>query len=326
MGLSMNGGLIPKRDYLLIVDDDKAILNFLDDFLGHLNFPHRLAGDGLEALSILEQEPITIIITDILMPNMNGMELISRARQTWPDIDIIVMTGYTKDFRYTDVIKAGASDFIQKPFSLDELEAKLDRLIRERGLRVELKRLSLRDSLTDLYNRRFFDQRLKEESERALRQGYDLYVAIADIDGFKELNDQKGHDFGDKVLIGLANILNRSTRNSVDIVCRIGGDEFSVIIPQADVKHVTQIGERIRKNYLDYGGRGETTLSIGLAGLTRAAGKAREEDIKRLICEADDAMYAAKNAGGNKVVLKDIKKIQKKGAFAPSPPRILAIA
>nr|MDA8162809.1 diguanylate cyclase [Desulfobacteraceae bacterium] len=311
-------GLPSEPDHLLIVDDDRAILNFLDDFFTYLKFPHRLAGDGVEALAILEKESVNIIITDMLMPNMDGMELIRRVKERWPEIDIIAMTGYAKDFHYIDVIKAGASDFIQKPFSLDELDAKIYRLIEERRLKAELKRLSLRDSLTDLYNRRFFDQRLREEAERSSRQDYDLYVAIVDIDGFKELNDQKGHDFGDKILIGLASVLNRSTRKSVDIVCRIGGDEFAVIIPQADAKQVTQIGERIRKNYLAYKDRGETTLSIGIAGFAGAAGKAGKEDVKKMIREADETMYVAKNAGGNKVLVRNIKK--QKDPPPPPPP------
>lgn len=300
----MYDGLLQEQNHILVADDDNAILRLLEDFLGEIGLSYRLASDGLQAMSLMEKWPSTIIITDLLMPHMNGLELIREVKTRWPDTDIIVMTGFTRDFSYTDVIKAGASDFIQKPFSLDELEAKLSRLIKERELRHRLEQLSLRDSLTNLYNRRFFDQRLEEEAERASRQGYDLYLAIVDIDNFKELNDQKGHNCGDKVLIGLGEVLKNSIRNYVDTPCRIGGDEFAVILPQVDVKQSEAIAERMRRNYIEYRDRGETTLSIGVAGFKKISENLRE-DCSRLVREADGAMYAAKKTGGNRVVVRD---------------------
>ncbi|MGB9712599.1 MAG: GGDEF domain-containing response regulator [Dissulfurimicrobium hydrothermale] len=301
----MSDELLQEEDRLLIVDDDEAILRLLRDFLSEIGLPCSLARDGLQAIVSMERVPAAVIVTDLLMPNMNGLELTSKVKARWPDTDIIVMTGFTKDFRYTDVIKAGASDFIQKPFSLDEFEAKLLRLMKERALRHKLEQLSLRDTLTDLYNRRFFDQRLEEEAERAARQGYGLYLAIVDIDNFKALNDQKGHEFGDKVLISLGEVLKSSIRNSVDTPCRIGGDEFAVILPQVGAKEAEMIAERIRRNYLNYKDRGETTLSVGVAGFKKTSQRLRD-DVTSLIHEADEAMYVAKKTGGDKVVAKDV--------------------
>jgi two-component system cell cycle response regulator len=287
---------------LLIVDDDPIILNLLSDFFSRLNYQYRTAEDGLEAISLLEQESSTIVITDLLMPRMNGMELISEIKKRWPDIDIIVITGYGREFSYTDVIKAGASDFIRKPFDLNELEAKLDRIIRERRLRALLKRSSRRDGLTDLYNRRFFDQRLREEVERADRQKYSLYLIMLDLDNFKRLNDTMGHQVGDEVLQELANILKRSIRRSVDTPFRYGGDEFAVITPNATAEQVRQIAERIRYNYMNSEKRGETTLSLGASCFKRTR-QDISEDINMCIRRADDAMYAAKKAGGNRTVI-----------------------
>lgn len=296
--------VLQERNYILVADDDGAILRLLKDFLRELAFPHRLASDGLQALSLMEDEPANIIITDLLMPQMNGLELMREVKARWPDTDIIVMTGFTRNFSYTDVIKAGASDFIQKPFSLDEFEAKLSRLIKERELRHRLEQLSLRDSLTGLYNRRFFDQRLEEEAERASRQGYKLYLAIIDIDHFKQLNDQKGHDCGDKILIGLGEVLKNSIRSYVDTPCRIGGDEFAVILPQVDAAQAQSVAERMRRNYIAYAERGETTLSIGVARFKKISENLRE-DVNCLIHEADEVMYAAKKTGGNRVAVMD---------------------
>jgi two-component system cell cycle response regulator len=292
---------------LLVVDDNPTILNLLAEFLSHLGHQYRTAGDGLDAISLLEQSSSTIVITDLLMPRMDGIELIKKIKKLWPEIDVMAMTGYNGDFYYTDVIKAGACDFIRKPFVLDELEAKLNRIIRERRYRALLKRLSVRDVLTDLYNRRLLDQKLEEEAQRATRQNYPLFLIILDLDNFKELNDTLGHQAGDKVLQHLAHVLNNSIRSNVDIPFRYGGDEFAVMIPQASTEQVKQIAERIRHNYLKED-IGKTSLSLGISCFIRTKGKLRE-DINEFIHKADDSMYAAKKTGGNKIIFhKEIKK------------------
>jgi len=292
---------------LLLVDDDPTILNLLTEFVSRLGHQYRTAGDGLEAMSSLEQSSATIVITDLLMPRMDGMELIQKIKKLWPETDVMAITGYSRDFNYTDVIKAGACDFIQKPFNLDELEAKLNRIIRERGYRALLKRLSIRDVLTDLYNRRFLDQKLEEEAQRATRQNYPLFLIILDLDNFKELNDTLGHQAGDEVLQRLAHVLNNSVRRNVDIPFRYGGDEFAVMIPQAGTEQVKQIAERIRRNYLNED-IGKTSLSLGISRFRRT-NRGLREDINDFMHKADGSMYAAKKAGGNKVIFhEEIKK------------------
>ena len=294
---------------LLLVDDDPTILNLLAEFVSRLGHQYRTAGDGLEAMSLLEQSSATIVITDLLMPRMDGMELIREIKKLWPETDVMAITGYSRDFHYTDVIKAGACDFIQKPFNLDELEAKLNRIIRERGYRALLKRLSIRDVLTDLYNRRFLDQKLEEEAQRATRQNYPLFLIILDLDNFKELNDTLGHQAGDEVLQRLAHVLNNSIRRNVDIPFRYGGDEFAVMIPQAGTEQVKQIAERIRRNYLNED-IGKTSLSLGISRFRRTNSGLRE-DINEFIHKADVSMYTAKKAGGNKIIFHE--EIRKEG-------------
>ncbi len=289
----------PQR--LLLVDDDPTVLALTSEFLKTLGMEFHTARNGKEALKLLEGSPFTIIITDLIMPVMDGMSLIKVVKTKWPDIDIVVMTGHGREFSYTSVIKAGASDFIQKPFNFDELKAKLNRIIRERNLRALLKRLSLRDPLTDLYNRRFFEEKLEEEAERSARQNYPLFLIMVDLDNFKFLNDSKGHQQGDKILRYLAQILKASTRNHVDTICRYGGDEFVITIPQASVEQALQIAERIRTKYLEGENMG-TTLSIGISRFRRTD-KPLRDDLYLFLREADEAMYSAKRAGGNKVVL-----------------------
>lgn len=292
---------------LMLVDDDPAILNLLAEFLSRLGHQYRTAGDGLEAMSLLEQSSATIVITDLMIPRMNGIELIRKIKKFWPETDVMAITGYSRDFHYTDVIKAGACDFIKKPVNLDELEAKINRIIIERGYRALLKRLSVRDVLTDLYNRRFLDQKLEEEAQRATRQNYPLFLIILDLDNFKELNDTLGHQAGDEVLQRLTGVLGNSIRHNVDIPFRYGGDEFAVMVPQAGTEQVKQIAERIRCNYLN-DDIGKTSLSLGISRFKRT-NRGLREDINDFIYKADVAMYIAKKAGGNKVILhEEIKK------------------
>lgn len=302
-GLEISLKSLPKEEQrILVVDDDPSIVRLLQEFLARLGYPCKAAGHGIEAMAAMEQVPSTIVVTDLLMPGMDGMELIALVKKQWPDTDIIVVTGYAHDFRYTDVIRAGASDFIQKPFNLDELEAKLNRIIRERNLRSLLRRLSVRDGLTDLYNRRFFEHRLEEEAERAFRQTYPLFLVMLDLDRFKEFNDCFGHRAGDELLCQLAHDLTYSTRQHVDTPFRYGGDEFTVIIPQAKTEQAGQIAERILHSYRKHK-IGETSLSLGVARLKRNPHKSLREDLNRLVHQADEAMYAAKRSGGNRVVL-----------------------
>ncbi len=289
-----------EKQRLLIVDDEPAIVGLLSDYFVQKGYQFSTAGNGVEALEQLKQAPATIVITDLMMPKMDGITLIKRINERWPETDIIAITGYKKDFSYTDVINAGASDFISKPFNFDELDAKLSRIIRERNLRAELKRLSIRDPLTDLYNRRYFDHHINEEMERAIRQGYPLFLMVVDIDGFKRVNDEFGHQAGDDILVNLANVLRSSTRNHVDIICRYGGDEFAIIVPQATDSQMEAIAQRMRNNYHKIDHKG-TTLSIGVSCMSKECGNTWR-DVNALIKRADDAMYAAKRAGGNRVV------------------------
>lgn len=305
---------IVEPQQLLIVDDDPGILSLLKDFFSSYGYPFRMAQDGVEALKLLEQFEATIIITDLLMPNMDGMELIREVKKNAPETDIIVITGFAKQYRYTDMIKAGATDFIQKPFNLDELEAKLNRVIMERQLRAKLRHMTAKDSLTNLFNRRYFDIKLDVEVERAIRQHYPIYLCMLDLDGFKAINDIYGHQIGDGLLKEFAALLESATRRNVDVPCRIGGDEFAVIIPHATRDQAVAIAERILTAFKKLGKNYDTKVSIGLVGLKIPEQPSKtlcaKDGIRRLNYEfiraADSALYAAKRSGGGKIVVSDL--------------------
>lgn len=296
-----------EKQRILAVDDDPFIRDLLAEVMTKLGYEYDVAEDGLVALDKIATSSYTIVITDVRMPRLNGIDLTRKIREQSNDTDIIVITAYNADYKYTDVIGAGASDFISKPFNINELEAKLNRVIRERVLRHELERLSTRDGLTNIYNRRFFNTKLEQESYRAYRQGYKLFLILMDVDKFKTYNDVNGHREGDHLLRDLAGLIMASIRENVDWGFRYGGDEFAVIITQAAKDQAERIAERIRSNYNALC-LGPTSLSIGISELSYDPNLTVEENLDILIGAADEALYSAKKTGGNAVRLAELNK------------------
>jgi len=272
------------QESVLVVDDDTTLRETLEKLLSFLGFTTRSTSNGMDALKILKEDNLTFLVTDMKMPEMDGMELIQKVSQDFADISIIAMTGYAEGYRYIDVINAGATDFIKKPFGVEELEAKIKRIIDERNLRKELNRLSITDSLTDLYNQRHFYIRMKEEVNRAGRQKHPLALILIDLDHFKAYNDDYGHLAGDDILRNVGRIIDKSIREDVDSGYRYGGDEFAIILIEADLSIAKEIGKRIQ-NTLKNGG---VSASIGYSKFSDGMSD------RDLIDEADKNLYKAK--------------------------------
>jgi two-component system cell cycle response regulator len=284
---------------ILVVDDDEHIREILHEIVTQLGHRSITAVDGSDALEKLTEHHFDIVITDLRMPHIDGIELINRMKADYEDVDVIAITVYEAEYSYTDVIGAGASDFIAKPFKDNELQAKINRIIRERSLRAELKRLSTRDGLTGLYNRRYFDENLRHEAKRALRQNFSLHLLLIDLDNFKGYNDRHGHQGGDKLLKELAKFLLGNIRRDVDSAYRYGGDEFAVVLLYANRHQALIVAERLLTEY-NKKNLGSTSLSIGLAKL-EVSRDTLEENLHELISKADQALYDAKTNGGNQV-------------------------
>ena len=286
---------------ILVVDDDELVRKTLSVLVSTLGYRCQLASDGLEAIRVLKAAKCDLVLSDVIMPNMDGLELLKYIIRHHTDTDVIIATGYNERTSYADVIRAGAIDFIKKPIDQAELEAKLARALRERSMVRKLEELSMCDSLTSLLNRRAFDLRFPREVERADRQSYPLFLAIIDVDNFKDYNDSYGHDAGDKVLIALSDIMREGTRNSVDLCFRLGGDEFAVLLPQTTATQATEIVQRILLKFVesDFGG---TTLSIGIISCFRKKEISAVEDLAHMLKRADQAMYDAKASGKNCVI------------------------
>lgn len=278
---------------ILVVDDEQQVCDILAEALTFMGHTVRVAKDGLEALQAMEKFSFDIVVTDMDMPRMDGMELIRHLVTDRNTLDIIAITGHSMKYKYTDVVAAGAADFITKPFTLNELEAKLNRLIRERHLRRELERLATRDPLTGLYNRRFFQRVVRSEAIRATRYLHPLFLFFVDIDHFKDFNDQTGHQAGDDLLVKLADVFRGSLREDVDTAYRYGGDEFTVLLPHLPVEQASVVAERLRRNFKELQ-FAPTSLSIGI-GRFLSRSESIDVDVEDMIRRADMALYHAKH-------------------------------
>ena len=274
-----------ENESILIVDDDEEITGVLEKILRNLGFSVRSVLGGEDALRSLRDMSFTFLLTDMRMPNMDGLELIQRVSKSYPNVNIIAMTGYSEGYRYIDVLNSGAIDFIKKPFESEELEAKIRRIINERNLKQELNRLSITDALTGLFNQRYFYTRLREEVTRAKRQQHPLALILLDLDNFKAYNDTYGHLAGDDILRKVGQLINESIREGVDTGYRFGGDEFAIILIDANLAIARVIGNRLEASLMK---KARIKASLGFTIFSEGM------TYKDFVSRADKDLYAAK--------------------------------
>jgi diguanylate cyclase (GGDEF)-like protein len=291
---------------VLIVEDNPSIRKSMSDFVDFSGYKSLQAENGFKALDILKKYHVDVVITDIMMPGMNGLELTDLIKKDY-DIEVIVITGYSDDYSYSDAIGKGASDFIFKPFHMEELLLRLKRVLRERQQAKErhillgrLEQLAITDSLTNLYNSRHFYAQLEIELDRANRYRRPLSLLFIDIDHFKDYNDAYGHLEGDKVLFRIGQIINSCLR-IMDSAHRYGGEEFTIILPETNGRKAVNVGKRIRTAT-----EAEvfTPISGKTANITISIGATQyffNEDLTSFIQRADKAMYMSKKNGRNRV-------------------------
>ncbi len=307
----------PGNIHILVAEDEKTIRDIIQEALGNEGYVCSIAEDGEKALKVLAKHNADVVITDIMMPNLDGLELTRIVKEKY-DSDVIVMTGFVKDYSYEDIIEIGASDFIQKPVRINELITRLKRVLRERALLAERIRaeealresekryheLSITDGLTKLYNLRHFYHQLELEIERTNRYNHSLTLLMLDIDNFKQYNDNFGHLEGDKVLIRLSEFIRKSVRRT-DSAYRYGGEEFAIILPETNAEQGFFVAERIRtclKNEAFSpitGNKIHISVSIGIAQFIL------HELLKDFIRRADKSMYKAKELGKDRIIFSD---------------------
>jgi diguanylate cyclase (GGDEF)-like protein len=291
---------------ILIVDDDVAVRNTMYEYIKNAGYYSEAVSCAEEALESLGKDNFHVVVTDIMLPAMGGLELTKLIKRD-NSSDVIVMTGYSDDFSYEEAINIGASDFVIKPVRLEELLLRLKRVLKERELTNErirmmekLQKLAITDGLTRLYNSRSFYSQLELEVDRFNRYQHPLTLLLLDIDHFKDYNDKYGHLEGDKVLVRFSQIIRTCLRTN-DSAYRYGGEEFTVILPETAGEEARTVAQRIRaaleaEPFSPEDGE-EVTVTISI-GLTEYHAK---EELSTFIQRADQAMYRSKRSGRNKV-------------------------
>jgi len=272
------------------------------------------AQDGMEALKLFFNNKVDFIITDIMMPKVDGYKLISAIKESeaGKDIPVIMLSAGKKGVM--DKVKGleiGASDYLIKPFDSSELLARIIVFLKMQRLQEELKeknalleKLSITDELTGIYNRRYFCEYMNMHMALAKRHNYQIGCIMIDVDLFKKVNDTFGHDVGDKVLKGIARLMKDKIREG-EIIARFGGEEFIVGLCRVDTSGAMIAAERIRKavegaNLSDDANNPlKMTVSIGIALYPQQG----VSNLDELIKAADDALYHAKRTGRNRVVV-----------------------
>lgn len=293
---------------VLIVEDEVMSRRSLEVFLRRLGYEVVSVSSGKEALGVLlDPHAPNLVISDWMMPEMDGLELCRRTReiQTEGYIYFIILTSKMEKGDIITGLEAGADDYLTKPFDREEFRCRIK--IGERIINLERRILELAntDSLTGALNRRAFMERLRIEIQRSNREGVPLSVILADIDHFKRVNDEYGHQVGDMVLRKFSAQLVASSR-PYDCVARYGGEEFIVCLPGVDCQKALMVADRMRRmvEAIRLTAPASTegfsiTASFGVASLRLKS----EDGPDPLIDRADCAMYRAKREGRNRVCM-----------------------
>ena len=309
------------HDYrILVVDDAKDNVAALSDWLGRKGYRVEAASSGEQALRKVHKRPPDLILLDVLMPDLDGIEVARRLRgdKASRRVPIIMLTARRSSADKVRGLRAGADDYITKPFNFEEVDARISTMLEKRELyhalertnarlkevNERLKRTLVTDEKTGLFNYRHFCERVAEEFKRAKRYDNHLTCLMLDLDHFKRLNDRLGHLKGDRILRELGQVLREGARET-DFVARYGGEEFAILCPQTDGAQATTVAERIRsaveKHKFVVDSRTERiTVSLGLATFPRNRSVRNETT---LLEAADAALYEAKRLGRNRIVV-----------------------
>ncbi len=285
---------------VLVVDDDPDKRMLLTVALQMAGYEVRTANDGEEGLQAVESFQPDLIITDVMMPKMDGYELARRVRANPVTrfLPIIIQTAARNDAQ--DIRRGsevGALGYITDPTDIDMLLARARTLLDFKHYLDTCEEAAFTDHLTGLANRRRFERQLEREVSRTLRYGRPFCLLLLDIDNFKLVNDTYGHEAGDEVIRRLALTLQAGTRG-IDLAARIGGEEFAVILPETDFEGGLDVAERLRAaiSETEISPAGTITASFGVAEFPLCAAGGRE-----LLAVADVALYQAKRGGRDRV-------------------------
>jgi diguanylate cyclase (GGDEF)-like protein len=302
---------------ILAVEDHPALRRQLEMILQKAGFAVTSAENGRRALEILRESPCPIIVTDWMMPEMDGIELcraIRDDRTCGGYVYIVLLTAKSSKDDIVAGLDAGADDFLSKPFNPAELIARLNTAKRIIGLERCLMRvneetrvLSITDPLTGAYNRTYLNDRLAQEVARAQKYSRSLSLILGDLDHFKRINDAHGHLTGDEALKSFVRCIMGVIRTDCDWIARFGGDEFLIVLPETNVAGAGTAAERYARLIAEssipvHGESVHLSASFGVTGIDRSHG-GQSVDPAALIARADECLYRAKRERRGSVVV-----------------------
>ena len=308
---------------VLIIDDSETVRERVKQTLSTTAVFDRylMAEDGMAGFKVLVNEKVDLILCDVVMPGFDGFKFLGlkKAKSEFQGIPVIMLTGNDDLETKVRSLTAGASDYLTKPFHEEELVARVRIHMKIKNLQDDLKEknvileeLTRTDPLTKIPNRRYFMQCLDTEFERAQRYGWPLSYVMCDLDHFKNLNDEHGHQAGDTALVMVAAKLVETLR-AHDVAGRYGGEEFSMVLPETDGEGAVIVADRCRKviEETPFDANGvplNITMSVGVSTYYPNREDATIERPEQLIKLADEALYVAKDSGRNRVVLDESSK------------------
>ncbi|WP_016953981.1 diguanylate cyclase [Catenovulum agarivorans] len=302
------------RPCILVVDDQEINSVMLQSALSQL-YEVYTASDGSQALEVLNKyhQLIDLVLLDIQMPNIDGYQVLLKIRQTdrFKNIPVIFITGKDSAEDEAKGLELGAMDYIPKPFNMSVVHARIRNQIALKKKSDLLEKLALLDGLTEIPNRRNYDETFIQEWRRAARSNSPISLIMLDIDYFKQYNDNYGHSLGDETLKAVAKCLSDQVMRSGDHVARYGGEEFAIILPNTELRAAASVAEKIRNAILQLAIPHEfskvsdfVTVSLGVSSTIPTI-----SDAYTVLQEyADQQLYKAKQAGRNRLVAEEMPR------------------
>lgn len=300
---------------ILLVEDDKLQAEVAKDYLEANGYEIIWVENGKSAIKMAKTQPVELILLDLVLPDLDGNEVCRwlKLNEDTRGIPIIILTVKSSTMEKVTGLEAGADDYLPKPYSEIELNARIYACLRTKALQDELKTknrqleevllkvetLAITDPLTELFNRRHFSTTIEKEFNRTIRYQSPTSCLMIDIDYFKKINDEYGHHTGDLVLKEIAKIIKDNIRK-IDTAARWGGEEFIVLLPETKKENALQAAKRILEAVSGHQFSaipGKITVSIGLASVPEAS----IDTADKLIHTSDLALYEAKAKGRNRI-------------------------
>ncbi|MCL2219155.1 MAG: diguanylate cyclase [Chitinispirillia bacterium] len=293
-----------KRFSILVVDDETSNIDVLSHVLKE-KYKLFVAKNGEGAIKIARDNQPDLILLDVIMPGMDGFEVLTQLRKSdvTASIPVIFITGQDSKENEIKGLNLGAVDYITKPFHNIIVDARVRTHMKIVEQMRIIERMSIMDELTDLPNRRYFNDQLVREWGRAIRETSSITLLIIDVDKFKVYNDTYGHPQGDALLQAISGVFKNALKRPADFVARWGGEEFIMLMPHTDLDGALEVAERVRSGVENLvipctdGTLTGTTVSIGI----NCERPIISLPVAGFVSRADKALYAAKDAGRNRV-------------------------